>query len=232
MSNDRWARVGAAGGIVFVLLLVAGLIFGPGLDPPSMDDNANHVTRYVTDNHAGIQAVGALDFAAGFAFLFFLGSIVLASRAAEGAPGRLSAVAAAGGIAFVAIAGVGVAAHSTAALQLDNRGGDPHTIAALWDLGQMAFVFMGFASAALLWAVGLLAMRFGAIPALIGIYSLAVAIYTFVISLFSTFTENGAFSPRDGLLGELGLFLFLAWVLAVSAALVASPVYTRARGRR
>lgn len=217
---------------MFVLLLVAGMIFGPGLNPPSIDDGPAQVTRYVKDNHDGIQGVSALDFGAGFAFLFFLGSIVLASRAAEGAPGRLSAVAAAGGIAFVAIAGVGVAAVNTAAFQLDNGAGNASTVTALWDLGQMSFVIMGFASAALLWAVGLLAIRFGALPAALGVYSLALAAYTFVIALFGTFSESGAFSPRDGLLGEIGLFLFLVWVAAVSAALVASPVYNVARGGR
>jgi hypothetical protein len=232
MSDDRWAKLGASGGIVFVLLLAASLIFGPGLDLPAIGDSPATVGAFVTSNHNEIQTAGALSFGAGFAFLFFLGSLVLALRSAEGAPGRLSAVAAAGGIAFVAIAAVGVIAHSTAALNAGVGGrvnaGDT-TLNALWDVGAVAFTTMGFASAALLWATGLLTLRNGALPRPLGLLSLAGAAYIFVVSLFGTFTESGAFSPLNGLMGEIGLMVLLAWVGLTSLALVQSPVYKRRR---
>jgi hypothetical protein len=232
LGNDRWARIGASGGIAFVVLLVAGLLAGPGLDPPGFGSSAGQVAIYVAKNVNELQALTALDFAAGFAFLFFLGSVVLAGRAAEGAPGRLAAVAAAGGIAFISIAAIGVTAHATAEYQVQALSGSAQSVAALWDLGNMAFVVMGFAIAALQWSVGLLSVRFGALPRPIGLFSLAAGVYTFIASLFGTFAENGAFSVRDGLLGEIGFFVFLVWVALVSIALVQSPVYARARGGR
>ena len=113
--------------------------------------------------------------------------------------------------------------HSTAALNAGvdgrvNAGSD--TINALWDLGAVAFVTMGFASAALLWSTGLLALRAGALPNPLGILSLVGGAFIFVVSLFGTFQEDGAFSPLNGLMGEIGLFVLLGWVALVSVALV------------
>src|ERR687892_1275979 len=99
MKDDVWAHIGAASGILFVLLLVAGLIFGPGvLDQPGFGADASSVGDYVADNRNELQALTTLEVAAGFAFVLFLGSIALALRSAEGAPGRLSAAAFAGGV--------------------------------------------------------------------------------------------------------------------------------------
>jgi hypothetical protein len=225
LSNDRWAQIGASGGIVFVLLLVAVLIFGPSLDTPSFSDGAGAVNSYVADNNNELQAAGALSFAAGYAFLFFLGSVVLAVRAAEGAPGRLAAVTAAGGIAFIALAGVGVGAHTAAALLQRDGGGTPETVTALWDAGNIAFVFMGFGLAAFLVAVAGAAVRFGALPEPLGILAGVLGVFVYVVSLFGTFAEDGAFSVRDGLLGQIELFVLLGVVGLLSLALINKPYY-------
>jgi hypothetical protein len=231
LSADDWAKVGAASGIIFVLALVAIWIFGPGLDPPGF--KSGEIVGYVDDNKNKIQAATALSTLAGFAFLLFLGSIVLALRSAEGAPGRLSAAAAAGGIAFIALAGIGVVAEQTAALQqLSGGTGNGDITRAFHDAGVTAFALSGLGFAALAWSAGVLTQRAGALPALLGAFSAAAGLYVLVVSIFGAFQQTGAFSPYDGLLGLISLLVIVVWVGVIAIALIVNPVYARARGRR
>jgi hypothetical protein len=231
LSADDWAKVGAASGLVFVLVLVFNMIFGPGLDPPGFA--SGEIVGFVDDNQDEFQAATALSTVAGFAFLLFLGSVVLALRSAEGAPGRLSAAAAAGGIAFVALAGIGVVAEQTAALQTLGPGtGNEEITRSFYDAGVTAFALSGLGFAVLAWTAGVLTQRASALPSLIGAFSAAAGVYVLVVSVFSAFKQTGAFSPYDGILSLISFLVILVWVGVVSLALVVNPVHSRARGRR
>ena len=229
MSADDWAKVGAASGLVFVLALVATFIFGPGLDPPGFNE-PGQIVSYVQDNQDELQSATALGTAAGAAFLLFLGSVVLALRSAEGAPGRLSAAAAAGGIAFIALAGIGVATHQAAAVttlrDLPLDGGD---VRSLWDTGVAAFALSGLGFAVLAWAAGVLTLRSGALPKPLGLFSIVAAVFVLGVSIFGAFQQTGAFSPYDGLLSLISLLVIVVWVGVISLALIANPTYKRAR---
>lgn len=229
MSADDWAKVGAASGLVFVLLLVATFIFGPGLDPPGFNEPGQIVT-YIQDNQDELQSATAMSTAAGAAFLLFLGSVVLALRSAEGAPGRLSAAAAAGGIAFVALAGIGVVASQTAAVttlrDLSTNGQD---LLSMWDARTAAFALAGLGFAVLAWAAGVLTLRSGALPNPLGLFSIVAAVFVLGVSIFGAFQQTGAFSPYDGVLSLISLLVIVVWVGVVSLALISSPVYKRAR---
>lgn len=225
MKDDVWAHIGAASGILFVLLLVAGLIFGPGVDPPSFEASSDEVASYVADNRNEIQALTTLEVVAGFAFVLFLGSIALALRSAEGAPGRISAAAFAGGVAFIAIAATGVAAQGAATY---HEGLDSDLVRVLVDLRDNAFVISGFAAAALLWFSGVVSLRFGALPFPLGPLSMAGGLYLLVVSIFGAFSETGAFSRTDGVLGFIAFLVLLAWVAATAAALTVKPIWSRA----
>lgn len=92
MADPRWERLGAATGIVFVVLSVLALFIGgqPGAAPD--------VVQYFIDNRGRLLVQSFLAGLASIFFLWFLGSVWSYLRAAEGGTGRLSAVAFAGGI--------------------------------------------------------------------------------------------------------------------------------------
>jgi hypothetical protein len=217
MDELQRERIGAATGILFVLMLVVAFVVGPD-KPPAFDDSAKQVLEYVQENRDETQAATALIALAGFFFLWFLGSLARALRLAEGpGPGRLAAVAFAGGIATIAIATVGQASQWAAAYHTDL---DPTLVRGLFDVGSGAFLLLGFAIAALIGASSVVALRAGTLPTWLGAFGAAFAVYTLAVTVVGCFQETGAFSPSDGALGVLVFFGFLVWVLATSIVLV------------
>jgi hypothetical protein len=220
MSEDAWPKIGASFGIVAALLLILTLIFGPSDTPPGFDDSAAEVQAFIQDSRSDLQASLALQFAAIVAFVWFLGSIFYRLRAAEPAA-RLSAVALAGGV-LVAVGGlVGGAASGASLYHVDTLGAD--TVLALWDMSLFGYLFFLIGFTVLAGACGVLALRSGALPPLLGGYSALAAAYVFIVGLVGTFSETGAFSPSDGVLGYVGFLLFIIWLLATGATLVSNP---------
>lgn len=81
MADTRWERLGAATGIVFVILSVLALFIGgqPGAAPD--------VVQYFVENRGRLLVQSFLAGVASIFFLWFLGSVRSYLRAAEGAPG-------------------------------------------------------------------------------------------------------------------------------------------------
>ena len=73
---------------------------------------------------------------------------------------------------------------------------------------------------ALAGATAIVVMAVGALPRWLGVFSGAVAIYTFIVTNIGSFTETGAFATTDGALGVIAFLAFLVWVLVVSVVLV------------
>ncbi|MEK6277611.1 MAG: hypothetical protein AABM29_06330 [Actinomycetota bacterium] len=217
MDEQQRERLGAATGILAVVALVAGFIFGPD-KPPGFDDTAQQVSTYVHDNRDEIQFVTASTVLAGVFLLWFLGSLARALRLAEGqGPGRLAAVAFAGGIFTVTLANAGQAAQWAASYHTEL---DPSVIQGLWDIGIGAFLLTGIGIATFVGASSLVALRTGALPSPLAGFGAALGAYTIVVAAVGSFKETGAFSPSDGALGFFVFFGFLAWVLLTSIVLV------------
>ena len=216
----KFKAAGGFAGIGFVVLLVISLIFGVNEDPPGFDASAETYASYVSDNRGELQTVMALTLAAAPFFLLFLAGVVRTLRLSEErGPAMLAAVAFAGGILLVGLAQVGAGLQWAASYQ----GGalDPGVVRTLWEAGQIVYVAtLGVGLAALAGAVGVVALATGAMSRLLGAASVGVAIYVFVVMVITSFSETGAFSPSDGVLGQIGFIVFLAWVLAVSLALL------------
>ena len=217
MDERQQEQLGAATGIVFVVALLASFVFGPD-KPPGFNDTAQQVSSYVHDNRDQIQAATALTVFAGFFFLWFLGSLARTLRRAEGrGPGRLGAIAFAGGITTIAVATVGQAAFWTAAYHTDL---DPSVVRGLYDLGSGAFLLVGIGIAALIGASSVVGLRTGALPPWLAAYGAVFSAFTLVVTVVGSFQETGGFSPSDGFLGLLVFLGFLVWTLATSIVLV------------
>jgi hypothetical protein len=225
MSEDSWPKLGAAAGIAAAVLLILGFVFGPSDAPPGFDDSAAEVQSFIQDNHGGLQAQVALGFATIAAFAWFLGSIYLRLRGAE-REARLSIVAVVGGVLLGTGAMIGMSGQGAAVYHADSL--DAGTVRALWDMAVFGFLFFAVGFAVLAAATGALAIRAGALPAWLGLYSLLAACYVFIVGLVGAFSETGAFSPSDGALGLIAFLVFIVWVAAMGVTLFREPQATPA----
>lgn len=220
MSQDTWPKLGASAGIAAAVLLIIGFAFGPSGSPPGFNDSPAEVQSFIQDNRGEIQTVMAFSFATLILFIWFLGSIFYRLRAAEPAA-RLSAVALAGGIVLVTGAMVGTSAEAAAAYHVGTL--DANTVQGLWDLSVFGFLFLAVGFTVLTAASAALAIRAKALPNWLCIYNVLAAVYTFVVGLVGSFSETGAFSPSDGVLGFIVFLVFIVWLLATGIVLFREP---------
>jgi len=135
MDNDRFARYGAATGIIAVVLILIGFsIFGSGL--PSTDASSQDWGSFFTDHQSRIQLGITIVGAGLFFFIWFLGSLRSAIAAAEGGTGRLASIAFGGGLVGVVALLIAVTGAAAAAFHPDQV--DPTITRALNDFGTVA----------------------------------------------------------------------------------------------
>lgn len=220
MSEDAWPKVGASMGIAAAVFLILSFVFGPSGRPPGFHESAAEVQSYVLDNRGDIQAAIAFQFTAIVAFAWFLGSVFYRLRGAEPSA-RLSAAALVGGVLVAAGGLVGSVGGAAAAYHAGTLGAD--VTLGLWDLSLFGYLFFLVGLAVLAGATGALGIRAKAVPDLVCVYSVIVAVYAFVVGLVGTFSETGAFSPSDGALGLIAFLGFIVWLLAMGLTLVRQP---------
>jgi hypothetical protein len=217
MSNHLlWQRLGAASGIVYVVVLLGpDLIQGGPSEEPTMTVaeaivHSCAITTAAQPTDAVIPILHTLGF---LFFLFFLGSLWSALRRAEGDDGWLSAAAFGGGLASFAIkfasGAFGVAASRNAC-----AGIDPQLWQVLQDMNSASFFLSFLPLTALVAASAVMAIRFGApLPRWLGGISAVVAVALLVDGM------AGTLYPRD--FGP-SFLLFMLWMLAASIALMRS----------
>lgn len=219
MSNDRYARYGAATGIIAVVLLVVGFgIFTSGF--PDLDAPATEWGTFYADHANRVQFGLTLVGLGLFFYIWFLGSLRSALAAAEGATGRLASVAFGGGLVGGAFLLVGM----TAALAASFRAGsvDPTLTQALNDTSVLVAAPAAGPFTALFAATAIVGYRHGAVPPPVaGLSALAAIGQPFAFG--TAFTDSGAFAG-DGVLGLFVPFVtFAIAILVLSATLMRSP---------
>ncbi len=168
MNNARWGQIGAAGGIVFVVLQMAAqaLIQVGGAEPP-FDAPADTIAAFFMARNSQLFALGDyLSTLSLIAFLWFLGSLWNTLRRAEGEPAWLSFVAAASGLMIVAAVSAG-GGWALAVFRKD-EGLDPQVARLLFDQGNFAFANAWAMLASLSLATGVVSIRTGALPRWLG----------------------------------------------------------------
>ena len=161
-----WDRLGAASGIAFAVLMLAGIVL---LDPVSGQSDQTFTDFYAErDNRIAVIAGMYLLAIAGACFLVFLGTLRRTLRRAEGDSGNLTAIVFAGGIVFVATLFAGGAAMGVVATSI-SLGGEPQPSPAVGrlftQLGYTLILLFGMvAGSVLITATSALAMRTGTLP--------------------------------------------------------------------
>ena len=212
VTKRRWEQIGAAGGIAFVVLQLAGqsLIQVGGAEPPFNATAAEIETFFMNRNLQLASIGGFLSALSTIAFFWFLGALWSRLRRYEGEPGWLSLVAFASGLAGVATILGGGGGWELALMRL-SEGLDAETIQMLFDRGNFAFATFWVALAGMLLATGVVAIRDGALPRWLGWYALALAV-ALLAARAVWFTGSGIkFMPY---------VLFWAWLIATSIVLI------------
>lgn len=210
MNNARWEQIGAAGGIVFVVLQMAAqaLIQVGGTEPP-FDATADTIVAFFMARNSQLFALGNyLSSLSLIAFLWFLGSLWCALRRAEGESGWLSFVAVASGLMIVAAVSAG-SGWPLAVFRRD-EGLDPQIARLLFDQANFAFANAWVMLASLSMATGIISIRTGALPRWLGWAGVMIA--AGLLAARAVWATSGlVFIP-------FGLCYF--WLIAISVVLI------------
>jgi hypothetical protein len=197
----RWLRLT---GVVAVVFWVVGIFVLENADPGG-DASAAEVLAHFEDDETSIF-VGAWLFALGTAFfVWFLGSLREVFLAAEGLPGRLTAVAFAGGLGK-AVFDLGVVGVPTAgALAADEENFSPEAAQGVSNVDAAFFVGAEFMALVFLAAAGAVILTRRALPVWLGWLALLVALGLLVFPIGWIFLLVGV--PLWVLLASVMLFL-------------------------
>jgi hypothetical protein len=217
--EDRYARLGALGGILAVIALLVG--FGLAASgAPAFDESARAWGGFFADHATRIQ-IGVTIVGAGiFFFIWFLGSLRSAIAAAEGGQGRLASIAFGGGLVAAGI--LMVTLTGTAAAAYRPEGIDPSLTRALNDLGALTAGPAAGALTALFAATASAGYRHRFVPPWVAGFS-ALAAITQPLAFGVVFCTSGAFAA-DGVLGFIiPVLTFALAILTASWALGRNP---------
>lgn len=225
MGEDRYAKYGAATGIVFVIFLVVGfLIVFP--KPPDADASAQEWGAFFTNHQGAVRAAMTIVGVGTFFFIWFLGSLRTALTSAEGGTGRLASIAYGAGLVCAAFFIVGLTAALTAAYRPTEV--DPSVTRMLGDLFAVVGTPAAAAFVAFFAATALAGFRYRALPGWAAWIS-AVAAICQLGGFGVGDTTTGVFAS-DGVLGfVVPVASFVIGLLAISIALVRNPLPAAAR---
>lgn len=207
----NWDRLGAATGVVFVVLSLAALIIGG--QPPAIED----VVDFFVANRRPLLIQSYLYGLSTVFFIWFLGSVRSHLRLSEGGTGRLSAVSFAGEIIFVTVLLVSGIVNTALALGIA-RLSDPETTRALYALVVHANDVNWFPLAVFTGASSLVAFRHDALPRWLAWFGAAVTLSS-LIGTLAILVDTGPFSS-GGLFSNLTPLLLLLWLLLLSIVLI------------
>ncbi|MFN2543151.1 MAG: hypothetical protein ABR600_01080 [Actinomycetota bacterium] len=215
MDDARYEKLAAATGIPFVVLTLGSAFVVPNT-PPKIDDPIQKVGRFFGEHHSGLIWAGWLGIIGALFGLWFIGTVAHWVRR-QGQP-RLATIAFAGGVVGTAVATVG-GLLSTGLAYLATAPDDigAPVARALFDLGNLAFVFLWIPIAVLVAAVSMAAQRTNALPQWLWTGG---AIYAVIAVVASTgmFAHSGAFAP-GGFIQLIVFLLFAVWALSLSIVL-------------
>ena len=189
--------IGPLMGIVFVVLAVVSFIISG--ETPDVDDSTRDIVDFYADNDSEQQWAAAALALGCAAFLFFLGSLRRALRAAAGDEGGLSTVSFIGGVVIVVGASIFAGLSFTLGDAVDDMPAS--ATVALNALNSDMFFTVAIGTAVFNLALGLAVLRHGGLPRPLGWVALVIGIAAF--------------------LGPIGFFAFLASAIVVVWASVA-----------
>jgi len=180
MNWARWERYAPLTGVTAVVLWVIGIVIltGPGHLGDNSNDAPDKILSQYVNHHAAIQWGAWLVMLGALAFLWFVGSVRAALFQAEGGVGRVSSIAAFGGVAtritvllvhVPSFAAAGTSEHLT-----------PDAAKALVLMDDVFFYAAEFSIAVLFLATALAIFRWGVLPVWLGWVSVVFGVFAVI----------------------------------------------------
>jgi hypothetical protein len=218
MNDVKWEQYGAAGGVLFVILLLVAA-FIPG-SPPASDDSAQEIREFFVDNDTALKIAGYLNGVAILPFLFFLGSLWSRVRGAGDETRRLATTLAGGGVVSVSLASVSTAITAATAIRIEQINAEG--VKFFFILGGTVVAMTAFGAAVLVGATSVAALRARLLPAWLGWAGLALTVAWLVAGVSVTTDSAGI-----GVIAFIVFLAFLVWVLVISFFLYRPQVAAR-----
>jgi hypothetical protein len=175
----RWERLAALTGVAAVALWIAGVLVLETVSPED-EKSPESLLAYFEDEGTTLL-VGAFLFALGTAFfVWFLGSLRAAFLAGEGMPGRVTAIAFAGGIGK-AVFDLGVMGGFVAGALGADENLTPEAAQAIFWMDDAFFIGAEFMGLVFMAASALLVFRTRVLPVWMGWLALVIAIGLLVV---------------------------------------------------
>ena len=201
--RDRWQRWGPLSGVAYVVLFLVGILAG---GEGAGDSPEEHVAYYAdAGNRAKDFVIFFVLVAAGLAFLWFLAGLRGILVRAEGEVARWTALAYGAGITSVALflgAAALFVAPAGSAGEESFRDVNPSAVNIVGNAGYAMFVCSIMVAGMLVLAVSIVTLRTLVFPRWLSLAGFVVAPLLLVAIFF------------------VPVFLWLAWVLAVSVVLI------------
>jgi hypothetical protein len=204
--KQLWERWAPLTGVISVACSLVGVILV--LDQPQTKDSNAKIAAYFADHSHRVQGiVGFFVFLIGILFLLaFLGTLRERLLAAEGQPGRLSALAFGAGVASLPLWGISMLLAQAVSFTVSESSSfalDPNTFRLLSVASYITWVAALFVSSVIVWATSAVALRTRVLPRWYALAGIVVG----VVQLFGLF-----------------VFPFIAWwlwIVLTSVLLVA-----------
>jgi len=209
VARSKWEWLAPASGLAFVALTIASFAL---LSLPGYGASRSAVAFYFVHHHRLVLVAGSLEGLALVAFLWFLGGLASALRAAG--QSELAAVAFGGGLLGLAIGAAGTMIMT--ALSLRVARDDPSLAKGLYDLRAASSTFLAFPLAALAMATALAMLRGRLRPVSYGFLSVLTGLVT--LGRAGALVDSGFYSPGGGY-GFYTSILVLFWVVMTSLVL-------------
>lgn len=207
MDDSKWERLGALGGLVFVVLDGAVAVLGG--EPPASGGSVSEISAYFSEHQAALEAGLWLFGLASVALIWWFGSLWKRMVRAEGGAPRLAVVSLVGFILAGALSLTSSAVWAATAVRIEDVG---ESAPFLYTLGSVLLAASGFGVATHLLATNVLGARTRTLPSWLVIGGLLSAA-AFLVSAVLGATDQG---DASNLIGFAGFVLWCAWILGVS----------------
>jgi hypothetical protein len=209
---DSWLRrLGAAAGLIYVLLAVVGNeVLGGGGEAPPINASAREIHDHILANPPTAKLWGALyvEVFALLLFIVFVSILYSVLRRSDDEHGFLSTTALGAGLVSVAVKMASIPA-AVSVMYRAQDGVEPALAAALIDMNNFSFTLTWTLQALLLGATAVIVLRTSALPRWLG-WSAAVIAPALLVGA-ATSTAEASFLP---------MMLNLIWIIAASITLV------------
>jgi hypothetical protein len=210
MSNKQWKRLGAAGGIAYVVLqLVSQALIQIGGSEPAFAAPADEIVAFFVNRDPLLAGMGGtIAVLSVIPFLWFIGILWAELQRYEEKPAWMSAVAFASGIIVAAVLMTG-SGWELAVFRVE-EGLSPEMARTLFDQGNFMFATLWVAAAALLLASSIVGLKDNALPRWLSWFGLLTAVGLLAARAFWAASAM-AFLPY---------VLFWVWLIAASILLM------------